>query len=534
MYTIKMDGQVIYSPALSEEYQVISANLQLEVDTAGSLTFMLPPGHMAHDAVQKLKSIITVECDGEEIFRGRAMEEKTDFYNQKEIYCEGDLNFLLDSVQRPYTHKGTARALLESMLAAHNAQVDADKHFTIGDVPIIDSMADLDLESDGYTDTLSAIRALLETTEGYLRTRYENGVRYLDCVTSFGENNGQAIEFGVNMLDLDKQTIAEEICTVLLPIGSILDDGTTVTIASVNDGSDTLENPEAIAQYGRIVKAYTFDQVTDPAELKKLAQEKLDAMAFTQSLTIKAVDMHLTQAEKDMIRLGIKVKLHSLPHGMDMNTMCIVIDLDLLEVDNTVYTFGKPARTQSGSAAMMASKINNNTRTLQNQLKHYKETDYTVSIHAGLLDSHEKYISQAGIAIDGINATIDLLARKDDVESRFTVQAGLIAAKADLILLKGYVKADELEARVLNVVDGASVSYMQFDEIGGGLVNVNTVSTGSLQVSGDYYTRKGLGLNVTYDSFTYSDQQGGLHGITYVKSVSLATGGSADGIAYLG
>ena len=418
MYKIMVDGQEVYSPALSNdlEHQILSPSLQLEIDTAGSLSFILPPGHAEYDSFRKLKSVVTMEWDGVEIFRGRVLEEKTDAYNQKEIYCEGDLSLLLDSVQRPFKHESiTKRAFIEQAIASHNGQVEEYKRFTLGDFSALTDDVAIPLESDGYADTLSAIRAVLELNEGYLFARYENGTRYLDFLTTHSAN-GQAIEFGVNLVDLDNQTAAGELCTVLLPIGGLLEDGTTVTIASVNGGKDTIEDTEAIAQYGRIVKTYAFDDVTDPAELLKLAREKLASMAVSETLILKAVDMHQLDESKGIIQPGIPVLIHTKPHGFDnQQKLCTALDLDPDNPEDATYTFGKPEKTQSGAAALIASKVEKHTRTVEKLYKHYTETDYKVNIQSGLLDGHGEYISQAFFEIDGINATIKQKAEKEEL-----------------------------------------------------------------------------------------------------------------------
>ena len=419
MYTIKVDGQEVYSPALLDapEQQLLSICLQLEIDTPGSLSFIIPPGHAAHDSIHKLKSIVTMEWDGKEIFRGRVLEEKTDAFNQREVYCEGDLSFLLDSVVRPFTFEGTTKAFIERVIASHNEQVEEYKRFTLGDFSALTDNTVIPLESYGYADTLSAIRAVLEPHEGYLFARYENGVHYLDFVTAYEADEGQAIEFGVNLVDLDNQTAAEEVCTVLLPIGGMLGDGTTVTIESVNGGKDTIENAKAISQYGRIVKTYSFDDITDPAVLLQKAREKLDSMSFVETLILQAVDMHLLDEEKGIILPGRRVLIHTTPHGIDnQRKLCTALELDPENPEKATYTFGKPEKTQSGAAALIASRVEQHTRSVQKLYKHYTETDYTAQIQAGLLDKQGEYLSQAMLDIDGINAELILKAEKKKLD----------------------------------------------------------------------------------------------------------------------
>lgn len=419
MYTIKVDGQEVYSPALlnEPEQQLLSISLQLEIDTPGSLSFIVPPGHAAHDSIHKLKSIVTMEWDGKEIFRGRVLEEKTDAFNQKEVYCEGELSFLLDSVIRPFTFEGTTKSFIEKVIASHNEQVDEYKRFTMGDFSALTDNTVIPLESYGYSDSLSAIRAALEPYEGYLFARYENGVHYLDFVAAYEADEGQAIEFGVNLVDLDNQTAAEEVCTVLLPIGGMLEDGTTVTIESVNGGKDTIENTRAISQYGRIVKTYAFDDITDPAVLLQKAREKLDSMSFVETLILQAVDMHLLDEEKGIILPGRRVLIRTAPHGIDnQRKLCTALELDPENPEKATYTFGKPEKTQSGAAALIVSRVEQHTRSVQKLYKHYTETDYTVQIQAGLLDRQGEYLSQAMFDINGIKGELLLMAKKKELD----------------------------------------------------------------------------------------------------------------------
>lgn len=482
MYTIKVDGQEIYSPALSDDpLQIISPRLQLEVGTAGSLSFTVPPGHGAHGSIRKRKSLVTMEWDGVEIFRGMAMEEKTDSYNQQEVYCEGILSALLDSVQRPFTFSGTALEYCTQAIATHNTQVEAEKQFTLGDFSALTDETVLNLESDGYSDTLSAIQAVLDGKEGFLRTRYANGVNYLDFVTSYGAN-GQAIEFGVNLVDFDNQTMAGDICTVMLPIGGMLEDGTTVTIASVNNGSDVIENAEGIAQYGRIVKTYAFDNVTDPAELLKLARAKLDAMTIGQTLTLQAVDMHLIDPEKGIILPGVPVLIHTLPHGVDKEDICTALDLDPENPEKATYTFGEPAKTQSGTAAMIANQLHTHTRTIQTLYKHYTETDYTVQIHAGLLDSMSEYQAQAKIELDGINATLDLMVQKDELISQINMSPESIRISSSMIDLDGYVTMSEMEAKIAEIESGWA-EYLYSSQLNADTANIESLSAGDIDAA---------------------------------------------------
>jgi hypothetical protein len=47
-------------------------------------------------------------------------------------------------------------------------------------------------------------QVLIEKLGGHLSIRYENNTRYLDYQAHYSTENNQAIEFGSNLLDLNK------------------------------------------------------------------------------------------------------------------------------------------------------------------------------------------------------------------------------------------------------------------------------------------------------------------------------------------
>jgi hypothetical protein len=241
-----------------------------------------------------------------------------------------------------------------------------------------------------------------------------------------------------------------------------------VTIESVNGGKDTIEDAAGIAQYGRIVKTYAFDDITDPAELLKLAQEKLASMAISETLVLKAVDMHLLDESKGIILPGIPVLIHTKPHGFDkQQKLCTALDLDPDNPEDATYTFGKITTTQSGSAALIASKIEKHTNTIEKIWKHYTETDYTVNIHAGLLDGHDKYISEAFIALDGINAQLLLKADHKDVieqgERLSAAEVALDGVNATIALKASQADVQKLEGDVQGVTTRLSQAEIAID-----------------------------------------------------------------------
>ena len=139
MYRVLCDGLPIYD-LRDEELVLLDPKVTLEVNTAGSFDFKLPPGHPQYDLPKKMKSLVEVWHDNEQIFAGRPVEEKIDFYNCKYIECEGQLAYLNDSIQRPAEyHDKTVRGYLETLIDNHNKQVDESKQFEVGIVTVTDN-----------------------------------------------------------------------------------------------------------------------------------------------------------------------------------------------------------------------------------------------------------------------------------------------------------------------------------------------------------------------------------------------------------
>lgn len=348
MYTIYADGEAVYSLYLANDgYGVFSPKLTVELNKSGSLSFILPPTNAMYDSIQKLKTIITVMQDNEEIFRGRVLHDEKDFYNRKNVYCEGELSFLLDSIQRPYTFQGDIPALFRKFINNHNEQVEAEKQFTVGNITVTDPNDYINRENSGYSNTLDEIKAkLIDTHGGYIRPRLQNGIRYIDLVEEYGKISSQVIEFGVNMLDITEYITAEDVFTVLIPLGAEQKDaeGNTtgrLTIESVNGGKDYIEDATAIALFGRIWKVQQWDDVTIASNLLTKGNETLKAgIEMAVSLTMKAVDMHLLDMDTERIKLGDYIRVVSPPHKLDKNFLCSKIVIDMVNPDNTEYTFG--------------------------------------------------------------------------------------------------------------------------------------------------------------------------------------------------
>lgn len=364
MYRVLCDGLPIYD-LRDEDLVLIEPKLDLEVNKAGSFSFKMPPQHPRYNLPQKMLSCIQVFQDDEEVFNGRITGCKIDFYNRKQITCEGQLAYLNDSIQRPAEyHDVTVRGYLETLIAEHNKQVAKDKQFKVGIVTVTDSNDSL-YRYTNYNSTMKEIKEdLVDDLGGYLRVRNVNGTAYLDYISDYDNVSTQSIEFGENLLDFSRNTDVTDIATVFIPLGAKLEESPIaaleqrLTIESVNGGSDSLVNSEAVKKFGYITKTITWDEVTTPQMLlykanKYIADYQWDSM----TLEVNAVDMHWTDADIEQFKLADKIKVHSSLHGLDRYFPLSKMSIQLNSLSSSKFTLGTVVNTKLTSRSQSISSV---------------------------------------------------------------------------------------------------------------------------------------------------------------------------------
>lgn len=289
MYSIYADGVCFYNDAFAlEEMAVFEPKLTLEDCAAGSLSFKLPSSNPAYDTIVRLVTDISVHKDGKEIWAGRVLSDDKDFWNNRSVYCEGELSFFNDSSQVQKIYHNTVRGFLESIIDVHNQQVKPNRRFEVGAVTVEEEEA-VDFVTD-YQKTMEVINSLVETYGGHLRIRKDNGIRYLDYLDDDSlEGIDQIIQFGENLLDFTRSWDSTEYATAILPLGAKKtgvasdsdDDSETdesayyLTVESVNNGKLYVENTAAVSRYGWIERVIRYEDETDPASLLRKAQSFL-------------------------------------------------------------------------------------------------------------------------------------------------------------------------------------------------------------------------------------------------------------------
>lgn len=328
IYRVVLDGNDIldYSDI---NLSLISPVLEIEINNAGSLEFVMPPYHKYYDMIRILTSTVEVYEDDILIWFGRPISEKIDFFKQKKVYCEGALSFFNDSVMRPLEIDGSSlHSFFRTLIDSHNGQVASDRTFIVGNITIDDGTVYRKLN---YESTYDAIQNMcLSTNDGYLFIRKENGINYIDWLKDMPYECNQQIEFGINLLNYSSNFDASDFVTCVLPIGKT--DSETdqpLTISSINGGSDIIIS-EAAQTYGKVTKPLSLSDISDPYELMTEGRKYLENSQFNALIIeCSAADLHSMNKTLDLFRVGQNVHCVSNPHLIDRDFPLSKIQINL-------------------------------------------------------------------------------------------------------------------------------------------------------------------------------------------------------------
>ena len=522
MFTIYHGDTQLYRPGTAEN-NILSAynpRLTLERNKAGSLSFTIPPQNQNFNQIEKLKSIISVFQDDEEIFRGRVMDDPTDTFLQKTVYVEGDLAYLNDSIQRPYEFEGAANALFSMLINKHNEQAEAEQRFEIGNITAVSASDITHVKVSEYSDTFSEItNRLINVYGGYVKTRRMQNVTYIDYLKDGDAGSAQTVAFGVNLVSLDTGGNSTDVFNVLIPLGATVkgEDGEMkpLGIESVNGGKDYIEDVQAIEKYGgRIVRTFTWSHIEDANELLLKAQNYLAfGIAENATLTIRAVDMHLLDGNIDKISLGDMVSINAQPHGITRAEICTRIDIDLINPENTVYTFGKPKTALTENVVQLIKKVGGGGGGMGTGLEeeilwlerwaevYQDENEAIYEILTGQIDHITGRVSTAEILLNGVEANITLLTQEyNQIDKTILDLESLVEVNADNITLNSKA-IDSMGNRVSNAeirLDGVEGSVeilaskqVDIDEFEGRIAECES----SIEVNADNITLNSQALD---------------------------------------
>ena len=79
MYTIYVDGSLLYSPNLADDgFGVLEPKIRMTLNTADSFECRIPTSNPLYGHISKLKSVVKVYDGNTRIFRGRVIDDRRD------------------------------------------------------------------------------------------------------------------------------------------------------------------------------------------------------------------------------------------------------------------------------------------------------------------------------------------------------------------------------------------------------------------------------------------------------------------------
>lgn len=233
MYFVKYGNDYLHDPRVSE-YILSDLSLECSENTCGYCDFTIYPEHPMYSKLKERDADNPIEVYDSDVllFSGFIYELGTEFYRDGKVKCKGELDYLSESIIRPYStlENGYGKqpptsvdGYFEWLINEHNSQVKSNKQFTVG----INQGSSLDTnnyiyrESTKYPTTLKEIsEKLLDALGGFIRVRHDNNTRYIDYLSEWSDTNTQVLDFGVNLTDYTQTDDSDNIVTFIVPLGA--------------------------------------------------------------------------------------------------------------------------------------------------------------------------------------------------------------------------------------------------------------------------------------------------------------------------
>ena len=298
------DGVQVLLDTSSQTFEgVTSATYEGKLNEAGSFTFGIAMTHSLYETIEPLKTYVSVEEDGDEIFWGRViMVRKSPLTGVKQVTCEGALAFLLDAELAPDSdvQTKTVKDYFTFCVSAYNSAIGNDKarNLISGTVTVRKQNESVDFKNGSWTPIQSVIKSkLVDTRDGFLRIRkkedsYEH---YLDWVRQVGNENPQTIQITQNVINQTSTESGEDIFTYVRGLGK---DNLSYGPVRLSQDMET--------KYGKIIRTITFGDVESQSELQTKVEDYIDKLKNRISLSadISFVDMHYLDGTSPKVKLG--------------------------------------------------------------------------------------------------------------------------------------------------------------------------------------------------------------------------------------
>ena len=363
-----MSASLVYDPTRVEEGYVITAGSFINrIDSAGEASFTIPPSHPLYSSISKIKTHIVIQEGNKVVWYGRVFSTRRDFRNCKVITCEGAMAFLNDICLAPYRYyienpnKGkpdepdyivqpkSKKDHIDYIMDVYNTRCHESRKISVGLTGIEFYTGELIEGCDSYDTVLTELKNMVGDYNYHFVTTYgwsdrPNASVNIETLPTY--TCSQKIEFGKNLLDFEEYINAESAYGCIIPLGegdtNCYDDNGMDPIESKIDLKDRAYYVSGnTSDYGPIDRVINFTGLSKPSELAEAAQKvfELGGGKPATEFTIKAVDLHMLNADASEFEVGCAVNVVSAPHNINKEFVITEISINMLQPDNNSYTF---------------------------------------------------------------------------------------------------------------------------------------------------------------------------------------------------
>lgn len=336
MFVGYVGGQLLFATSQPKGKEIISGTLTDEINSVSALEFTLPPSNDMAGQIIPHVSIIRVEFDGAEIFRGAANSVSKNFRGDTVVSCDGMLALMADVIKEPFTASSyEIEGYVAAIVKNYNDGVTADRAIKVGQISGFEGQTFSVSHSTECKNIFELLKELRSEKGGYIWASYIGGDVCINYTSTIGRRNSQQIAFGSNLVNIEDQLEVGTLVTRVWPLGN---EG--LTIASVNDGKAYLQNTDVELRYGRVDKTIQVDS-DDPSVVKSYGQAYLTRYAaMNNTITLTAIDLHHLDKTISSFEVGDAVRVLSPPHGIDAEMIVNSVSTDLVQLSNSRITLG--------------------------------------------------------------------------------------------------------------------------------------------------------------------------------------------------
>lgn len=459
----------------------ITGTIKQGINCINTFTFTIYPNNIGYNLIKSYSTLIKVlnTKTNKYEFLGRVLKPTSNMDSSglisKSFICESELAYLIDSTQSyQEIHNITVSDYLKLILDNHNNSVEDYKRFKLGNVTVKDSNNSLYRYLSYDTSWKNINDDLINSLGGEFQIRYDGNVRYLDYLVEIGRVCDTEIRVGKNIKDITRDNDPTQFITRLKPLGAKLkttdaqgnevETEERLTISSVNNNLDYIDDEEAIKEFGIIEGYVTWDDVTNANNLLTKGKNYIASQRVIVSNKVTALDLSLLGIDIDSFEVGnyypLVHEILGIKDTIKIVEKSITIEdptsntITLGDLEQDIKRYNAESKKGYQEAQIIAQRANSKVTIVE---KNTMEEIYRVDdrINNVVVDVNKEFVN---VNNNITNSNLDLTQIKKDIQDLTgkvnTNTNNINSISTDLTIIKNNVS--DIKTDVLDIKNDAS------------------------------------------------------------------------------